>query len=219
MFGWIIAAILAALWMVGKSLAKKALPPTQYEYRGNRKWRTPRSHTALELWVMAFIICLPVVLLLYRHGSWGDVLACAAGGATLATGFIIVVGWGCCATSQVLIDGPDAFLKDIATGGDPFFDAINGDSDEVQAGGPPADISPANFTPPASWTDVCGTCGAKQPSPVFYCWNCGTGWDHGRLAFRCPSCGKVSVEPFVGAAGQYDALTCIGCGFQIPTRG
>lgn len=223
MFGWIVAFIVIIIWVILQAIWRSIFGRGKYRWHGHRRWRTPRWVMVLKLFVVAFLLVFPITFL-HPPGiqDTADGVKFSLMLAAIVNVFFWGLGWIIVTSLNMLVCGPEYVAVIFREGGDLFFDLmgppLNNDCEAVTDGGPPPDISPQNFTPPSSWTDTCPTCGQKQPGPIFWCWNCKTGWNHNRLKFKCPGCEKLFVESSPGDSREYGEFACTTCGFVMDFR-
>ena len=181
--------------------------PRTWRYDPVRKWRTSRVTLFCKGWA---ILIPPAVVVSLMVG--GSVLNAVIGAFIGMIGFTIFmkIGMRLC-MGWWHSENPSywALLRD---GWDPAFDTswLNRDPPEVKAGQPPLALRGSNWAAPASWTEKCRGCGAAQPGPIFWCWRCGRGYEHGCQKTTC-TCGMTFCESEPGRSRQM-AVSCPGCG-------
>ena len=209
MAGWVLAGIyLLVVYNINKKW--RASHPQQYTYDPVRKWRTSRGKLFLKAWLLIFVPPALVVTFLVGGNLFNAILGAFLGAAVFAA-FMMVMG-------RLLLGwwyGNDPTYSSLRRDGwDPFWDTwcmglINNDPEEVRAGQPPKGMQ--SFTPPTNWSVKCPNCGAAQPGPIFWCHQCGLGYENGCEKTTCPDCNTTFVESEPGK-GRTMAVTCPGCG-------
>jgi hypothetical protein len=208
MFGWIFAAVYFVVLLAVQNWWDQHVPRI-WRYDPVRKWRSSRMWLFFKLWIIIAIPVYPVMCWMLGASIWNWLTGTFFG--TLA-----LVIFGSIGTRVICVAMyPHIYAQLRQDGWDPLWDSwwsgiVNRDPEEVKAGKPPLCIIVTNFTPPPSWTERC-PCGAAQPEPVFWCWNCRQGFEHGCQKMACPNCDMTFKEASPGA-GRTQAITCPGCG-------
>lgn len=208
MAGWILAVVYLLILAALERWWDRNFPRT-WRYDPVRKWRTSRGWLFLKsvlilippCWIVNWIIGGTIWTAL-----WGAFLGMLAFTIFMEIGSRLFLGWW--------HDGNPTYAALLRDGWDPLFDTVgllNGDPPEVKAGQPPLTLSGSNWVPPANWTERCPGCGAAEPSPIFWCWFCGRGYEHGCQKICCPDCDTTFCESEPGRAQQMRVI-CPGCG-------
>jgi hypothetical protein len=208
MFGWVFALIYFFVLLAVQNWWDSNVPRT-WRYDPVRKWRSSRLRLFVKIWIIVF---LPSYFVMYWFGAsiWN-----------VATGvfFAILFLWIAGAIMLRVVLGalyPAEFQLLVRDGWSPFWDTwwmgiVNRDPPEVTAGRPPSCLMGSNFQPPATWREQCPGCGAAQPGPIYWCWFCGRGYEHGCQKTCCPDCDTTFCESQPGI-GRTMPVTCPGCG-------
>jgi len=207
MAGWILAFAYLLILSAAQRLWDRTFPRA-WRYDPVRKWRTSR----VKLFLKSVLILTPPVLVVTLLVG-GTILNAVTGAffGMLAFTIFMEIGMRLC-MGWWHAENPSywALLRD---GWDPAFDTswLNRDPPEVRAGQPPLALRGSNWVPPASWPTACPGCGARNPGPIYWCWFCGQGYEHGLAKAVCPNCDTTFCESAPGRSREM-AVICPGCG-------
>ena len=209
MLGWILAFVYLLILSALQRWWSRTFPRT-WRYDSRRKWRTSRLWLFVKGWLLLIPPVLVVILMIggnVMNAVVGAFFGMLAFTIFMEIGLRLCLGWWHGNDSSYT-----ALLRD---GYDPFFDhfmngIVNRDPEEVRAGQPPLALRGSNWVAPASWTTTCPGCGGKNPGPIFWCWFCGRGYEHGRQKICCPDCDTTFCESEPGRSRQM-AVSCPGC--------
>lgn len=207
MAGWILAFVYLMVLSAIQRWWDRNIART-WRYDPVRKWRTSRVKLFMKAWLLLIPPSLVVTLMIggsVLNAVVGALIGMLAFTIFMEVGMRVCMGWWHSENPTYW-----ALLRD---GWDPAFDTcwLNRDPPEVKAGQPPLALRGSNWVPPASWTERCPGCGAAQPSPIFWCWNCGRGYENGGCRKMLCDCGVTFVEPQPGVSRQMP-VSCPGCG-------
>ena len=209
MAGWILAFVYLLILSALQRRWDRTVPRV-WRYDPVRKWRTSR----VKLFLKGVLILIPPVLVVILMIG-GNVLNAVVGAFLGMLAFTIFMEVG----SRFALgwwhgDDPTyaALLRD---GYDPFWDnwmmgLVNRDPEEVRAGMPPLALRGSSWVAPASWNVKCPACGARNPGPVYWCFNCGRGYEAFCRKVMC-DCGMTFCESKPGRSLEMP-VTCPGCG-------
>jgi hypothetical protein len=209
MLGWILAFVYLLIMSAIQRWWDRNVSRT-WRYDPVRKWRTSRATLFCKGWA---ILIPPVLIVTLMIG--GNVLNAVVGAFVGMLVFTLFMEVG----SRLLLgwwhDGDPGYQALIRDGFDPFWDLwlmgiVNRDPEEVRAGMPPLALRGSSWQAPTNWVNRC-SCGAQQPGPIFWCWFCGRGYEHGCQKICCPDCDTTFCESEPGRAQQM-RVTCPGCG-------
>jgi hypothetical protein len=210
MWGWILAFVYLLILSAVQRWYDGNFPRT-WRYDPVRKWRTSRVKLFMKAWLLLIPPSLIVMLMIggtILNAVTGAFFGMLAFTAFMEIGLRLCMGWWHSDNSSYT-----ALLKD---GYDPFFDnflmgIVNRDPEEARAGQPPLALRGSNWQAPSNWIDRCPSCGAAQPGPIFWCWRCGRGFEHGCQKMCCPDCDTTFCESEPGISRQMP-VRCPGCG-------
>ena len=213
MAGWILAFLYLLILSAGQRWWDRNVART-WRYDPVRKWRTPRTKLFMKAW---FLLTPPAIVVTLMIG--GNVLNAVVGAFLGMLAFTMFMEIGMRLCMGWWHDGNPAYAALLRDGWDPFFDTwmmgiVNRDPEEVRAGMPPLVLRGSNWQAPATWTERCPGCGAAQPGPIFWCWYCGAGYEHGCAKVVCPDCDTTFCESEPGISREMP-VCCPGCGKAI----